>query len=70
MCFQQREQLARTPRPVFKGVSFPKIPSARIRDEENQASSDAMLAILHLFATLSPTCSSRGAGLKSRTYES
>jgi hypothetical protein len=39
MCFQQREQLARTPRPVFKGVSFPKIPS------------DAMLAILHLFAT-------------------
>ena len=51
MCFQQREQLARTPRPVFKGVSFPKIPSARIRDEENQASSDAMLAILHLFAT-------------------
>jgi hypothetical protein len=37
MCFQEREQLARTPRPVFKGVSFPKIPSARIRDEENQS---------------------------------
>ena len=50
MCFQQREQLARTPRPVFKGVSFPKIPPLgfamrRIKHHPT------MLAILHLFAT-------------------
>ena len=49
-------------------LSFPKIPSARIRAmRQNQASSDTMLAVLHCLGRLSSTCSSRRAGLKSRT---
>jgi hypothetical protein len=50
MCFQQREQLARTFRPVFKGVSFPKIPPLGFAMRRIKLH-PTMLAILHLFAT-------------------
>jgi len=54
---------------VRLALSFPKIPSAWIRAmRQNQAHHSARC--LHSFCCLgrlSPTCSGRGAGLKSRT---
>jgi hypothetical protein len=51
---------------VLRCMSFPKIPSVRdSRDEGESAHHPTrMLALFQLIGTLSPTCSSRSAGLR------